>query len=92
MDLTFTIHKKFNIDLHTERYFFGNLETDNTYYFIDFDARYMVNENKLTLMLSGKNLFNTDAFRNYTLSDIGNSTTEYKLLPRSVLLKMEYRF
>lgn len=92
LDMTFTFNKKLNIDLSTERYYFGNLEKDNTYYFLDFDARYTVKENKLTLMLSGKNLFNTNTFRTFTISDIGNSTIEYRLLPRFVLLKMEYRF
>lgn len=92
LDLNFYVNNKFNMDLQTERYYFGNLQSDNTYYFLDFNARYTIKENKLTLILSGKNLFNTDKFRNFTISDIGNSTTEYRLLPRYVLLKMEYRF
>jgi len=92
LDMTFTFNKKLNIDLSSERYYFGNLEKDKIYYFLDFDARYTVKENKLTLMLSGKNLFNTNTFRTFTISDIGTSTTEYRLLPRFVLLKMEYRF
>ncbi len=92
LDLNFYLNEKFNMDLQTERYFFGNLQSDNTYYFLDFNARYTIKENKLTLMLSGKNLFNTNTFRNFTISDIGNSTTEYRLLPRFILLKLEYRF
>jgi len=92
LDMTFTFNDKLNFDFNSERYYFGNLERDNIYYFLDFDARYTVKENKFTLMLSGKNLFNTETFRNFTISDIGNSTTEYRLLPRFVLLKMEYRF
>lgn len=92
LDMTFTLNDKLNFDFNSERYYFGNLEIDNIYYFLDFDARYTVKENKLTFMLSGKNLFNTNTFRNFTISDIGNSTTEYRLLPRYILLKMEYRF
>ncbi|MCU0351053.1 MAG: TonB-dependent receptor, partial [Flavobacterium sp.] len=92
LDMTFTFNDKLNFDFNSERYYFGNLERDNIYYFLDFDARYTVKENKFTIMLSGKNLFNTETFRNFTISDIGNSTTEYRLLPRFVLLKMEYRF
>lgn len=92
LDLNFYLNEKFNMDLQTERYFFGNLQSVNTYYFLDFNARYTIKENKLTLMLSGKNLFNTNTFRNFTISDIGNSTTEYRLLPRFILLKLEYRF
>lgn len=92
LDVTLTFNEKLNLDLNSERYYFGNLESDNTYYFLDFDARYTVIENKLTFMLSGKNLLNTNTFRNFTISDIGTTTTEYRLLPRFVLLKMEYRF
>ncbi len=92
LDLSFVFNDKFDIQIQSERYYFGNLKTDNTYYFLDFDARYKLIENKLTLGLTGKNLFNTERFRNFSVSDIGTSTTEYRLLLRFVLLKMEYRF
>ncbi len=92
LDLTFVFNKKLDFQLESERYFFGNLMSDNTYYFLDFDAHYKLIENKLTLGITGKNLFNTERFRNFSVSDIGTSTTEYRLLPRFVLLKMEYRF
>lgn len=93
LDFSFVINNKFNIQVQTERYFFGNLENKKSrYYFLDVEARYVVKENKLTFMLSGNNLFNTETFRNYNISDINISQTEYKLIPRYVLLKMEYRF
>ncbi|TXK71947.1 carboxypeptidase-like regulatory domain-containing protein [Mesonia sp. HuA40] len=92
LDLSFVFNKKFDVQVQSERYYFGNLQTDNTYYFLDFDARYKLIENKLTLGITGKNLFNTERFRNFSVSDIGTSTTEYRLLPRFVLLKLEYRF
>jgi hypothetical protein len=92
LDLSFIFNKNLDFQLQSERYFFGNLQTDNTYYFLDFDARYKLIENKLTLGLTSKNLFNTKRFRNFSVSDIGTSTTEYRLLPRFVLLKLEYRF
>lgn len=92
LDLSFVLNKKLDFQLQSERYYFGNLESDNTYYFLDFDARYKLIDNKLTLGLTGKNLFNTERFRNFSVSDIGTSTTEYRLLPRFVLLKLEYRF
>jgi hypothetical protein len=92
LDLSFMLNKKLDIQVQTERFYFGNLQTDNTYYFLDFDARYKLIENKLTIGLSGKNLFNTARFKTFSISDIGSSTTEYRLLPRFVLLKLEYRF
>lgn len=92
LDLSFVFSNKFDVQIQSECYYFGNLQTDNTYYFLDFDARYKLIENKLTIGLTGKNLFNTERFRNFSISDIGTSTTEYRLLPIFVLLKMEYRF
>ncbi len=93
LDLSFVFNEKFNLQFQTERYFFGNLDkNNNTYYFLDFDARYTIKKNKLTLALTGKNLFNTEKFRTFSISDISTSTTEFRLLERFVLLKMEYRF
>ncbi len=92
LDLSFLLNKKFDFQIQTERYYFGNLQSDNTYYFLDFETRYKLIKDKLNLGLSGKNLFNTKTFRNFSISDIGSSTIEYRLLPKFVLLKLEYRF
>ncbi|SMC35676.1 carboxypeptidase-like regulatory domain-containing protein [Cellulophaga tyrosinoxydans] len=92
LDLSFLFDKKLDIQLQSERYYFGNLTTDNTYYFLDFDARYKMPEQNVTITLTGKNLFNTETFRQVSISDIGSATTEFRLLPRFVLLKLEYRF
>ncbi|MGQ2107386.1 carboxypeptidase regulatory-like domain-containing protein [Ornithobacterium rhinotracheale] len=93
LDLTFRISDKFNIQSQAERYYFGNLEKDNnTYYFVDLDAKYIIKQNKLILSLSGNNLFNTKTFRDYQISDISISKTEYNIIPRYILVKMEYRF
>ncbi|MCF6347621.1 MAG: carboxypeptidase-like regulatory domain-containing protein [Flavobacteriaceae bacterium] len=93
LDLSFDFNSKFNVQLQTERYFFGNTgRENNTYYFADLEARYKLKKNKLTFSLSGKNLFNTETFKTYSISDISTSTTEYRLLPRYLLLKMVYRF
>jgi hypothetical protein len=92
VDLSFVFNKSIDLQIQTERYFFGNLQRENTYYFLDFEARYKLIDNKLTLGITGKNLFNTKRFKSFSISDIGSSTTEYRLLPRFVLLKLEYRF
>lgn len=93
VDVSFMFNEKFNFQVQTERYFFGNLKNENnTYYFIDLEARYVIKENKLTFFLSGNNLYNTAKFINYSISDINISQTEYTLMPRYILLKMEYRF
>lgn len=93
LDLSLRFNDKFNIQIQSERYLFGNLDKAySKYYFLDLESRYIVKENKLTFFLSGKNLFNTEIFRNYSISDINTSQTEYKLMPKYVILKMEYRF
>lgn len=60
--------------------------------FLNLDTRYKLLDNKLSLGLTGKNLLNTERFRNPPVSDIGTVTTEYRLLQRFVLLKWEYKF
>jgi hypothetical protein len=93
LDLIFDINANLSFQIQNERYFFGNIGSENnTYYFSDIEARYNLKENKLSFSLSGKNLFNTDAFRTFSISDINTSTTEYRLLERYVLLKLEYSF
>lgn len=93
LDLSFIFSNKFKVQLQSERYFFGNLDKkNNQYYFLDAEAHYVVKDNKLTFFLSSNNLFNTKTFKNYSISDIDISKTEYRLLPRYVLLKMELRF
>ncbi|MGH2666479.1 MAG: hypothetical protein ACRDEC_11775 [Flavobacterium sp.] len=81
------------MDIQSERYFFGNLDKDNNrYYFLDLESKYTVKDNKLSFSLLGKNLLNTKKFTEYYVSDISVSLTEYKLLSRYVLLKIDYRF
>lgn len=93
LDLSFIFNDKLNVQLQSERYFFGNLDSENNqYYFLDLEARYVFKENKLSFSVSGNNLFNTETFRYYNVSDVNISKTEYRLQRRYVLLKMEYRF
>jgi len=93
LDLTYSLNKKINIQLQTERYYFGNIEpTNNTYYFADFEANYMIKKNKINFSLSAKNLFNTNTYKIYSANDVSTYTATYKLLPRYILVKIEYRF
>ena len=93
LDVSFVFSDKFNLQFKTERYFFGSLDNNsNSYNFLDVEAKYTVKENKLTFSFSGNNLFNTKTFKNYSISDISISKSAYRILPRFLLLKMEYRF
>ncbi len=92
LTLNFMANEHLNFEIESERYLYGNLsKNENEYYFLDFNATYSLNK-KLSFSLHGKNLFNTETFRSFSLSEISISSTEYKLLPRFVLLKATYRF
>lgn len=89
----FEISDKFNIDLENERYYFGALsKNNNTYYFVDLQAKYNLIENKLSISLVGNNLTNTKNFKNYTINDFSTNFTEIRLLERFLMLKMEFKF
>lgn len=93
IDLSFIVSKKANIQLQCERYYFGSeLNNTNVYYFLDLETKYVVKNNKITLFLSGNNLFNTYKFTNFSINDISISRTEFRLQPRYLLVKIEYRF
>jgi len=92
LDLYFKINKKINVQLQGERYYFGNLEkSNNSYYFSDAEIRFDATE-KLTFFITANNLLNTKVFKDYSITDISVSKTEYKLQPRYIMLKLEFRF
>lgn len=92
VDLLYSFNSKLNFKLQTERNFLGNLNKDfNTYYFVDFELRYILKENKLSLSMIGNNLFNTKTYRDFILTDISTINNSYQLQPRFALLKIEYR-
>jgi len=94
LDLSFNLNKNIVAQLQCERYSFTgtSIRKSDSYYFTDFDIKYAIPKNKLSISLSGKNLFNTTTYHNYTVNDIGSVYNEYRLLPRFVLLRAEYSF
>ncbi|ALU75191.1 TonB-dependent receptor [Tenacibaculum finnmarkense] len=92
VDMFFIFNDIFNSKIKLSHYSFGNLKVNNNYTFLDFQSTYTVLKDKLTLNLVAKNLFNKKQFINSNISDIGSSTTAYNLLPRTILISLEYRF
>lgn len=93
LNLSFIWNKKVNFQVQSERYYFGNLDNANKeYYFLDFEGKYTLKNNKITFFISANNLFNTKVFKNYTVSDVYITKTEFGLMPRYMLLKLEYKF
>lgn len=92
-DILFSFSKKINADFQVERYYFGNLSNQNSkYYFLDIKANYKLNGNKAVFSLSANNLLDTKVFRQSYISDVFVSKTEYRILPRYILVKLDYRF
>lgn len=92
LNLTFRFSKELYATLHSERYYFGNLtQNKKDFYFSDLNIDYKVNE-KLRLSFILNNIFNTDTFVSYSLTDISVSETSYRLIPQYALLKAEWRF
>lgn len=92
VNLNFRFSKELYATLHSERYYFGNLsQNKKDFYFSDLNIDYKVNE-KLRLSFVLNNIFNTNTFVSYSLSDISVSETSYRLISRYALLKAEWRF
>ncbi|RZS93877.1 carboxypeptidase regulatory-like domain-containing protein [Aquimarina brevivitae] len=93
LDVTLDFSKKLKFSLTNERYYFGNLAKDNrVFYFSDFNAQYTIKKNTLTLKFTAQNIWNTDTYANFYIGDTSELRTEYRLLPRYFLLKMDFRF
>jgi len=93
LNLNFMVNDNLNMEIDSERYYYGNLsKNENIYYFLDFNARYNLDKKRLSFSIQGRNLFNTNTFKSYSITDISISSTEYRLLPRYVLLKATYKF
>lgn len=90
LDLEFRANRQWHIKAQGERYYFGR--SSDVYYFVDLETKYDLPQQRWVLYVSGNNLFNTKVFRNYIVSDIGIAHTEYRLQPRLLLVKAEYRF
>ncbi len=92
LDLVYQPVENLNFTLNASRYYFSDLDKNNdTYYFMDFEGKYQIIKNRLSLSLVGKNLFNIRTFRNVNIDDTGIFKTEYQLLPRFFLLKANIR-
>lgn len=92
LDLNYNFNKKINFQLKGEKYYFGNLSSNNqNYFFADFNLLYQMNE-KINFKFQMNNLLNTEYFIDNQISDFYISETKYRLLPRIISLGAEYSF
>lgn len=93
LDLLFMINENFNFQIQTERYLFNNLRANSRpNYFLDFRVEYVLKKNKVIFSISGNNIFNNDTFRDFSISDVFVTETEYRLNPRYILFTVDFRF
>ncbi|NND15910.1 MAG: hypothetical protein HKN89_06255 [Eudoraea sp.] len=92
LDLIWQPNSNINISLKNERYYFGSLMEENSFYFSDLKAKFKLIPNKLTLHFLASNIFNTNTFRNYSINETGFSSSNFRLLPRYFFLQADYRF
>lgn len=92
LDIVYEPLENLILTLNSSQYYFSDLDRDNDmYYFMDFEAKYPLIKNKLSISITGKNLLNTRTFRNVNISDTGIFKAEYQLLPRFLMLKANIR-
>ncbi|MDI3526199.1 MAG: hypothetical protein PWR03_382 [Tenuifilum sp.] len=92
LDIILVLNDNVDLKLKAESFQFDNMNEDPIY-FIDFDLSFKkFLNNRLTFSVRGRNLLNTNSYKTYQISEIGWSTNTYRLLPRFVLLSVNFRF
>lgn len=92
LDLDIAFNNKLNLQLKSEKYSFDNGQFNDSYYFVDIDLTYKILKNKGVLSLIGNNLLNTEQFRNVVITDLSTSINDYRIIPRYLMLKFEFRY
>lgn len=85
------LSEKWDLQTNFEYYNFGKRTENRNYYFLDVISKYQI-DRKLNLSVYARNLFNTQSFTNQSISDISISSTTYRLIPRYIMLAIEYKF
>jgi CarboxypepD_reg-like domain len=93
IDFYFKFSSRFNAKIDNELFYFKQQNAnEQKYYFINAAANYDVIKTRLTVSLIAKNLLNTNEFINSFVSDYSTQINRIRLLPRYVLLEINFRF
>lgn len=92
LDLDFIFKNNLSLRTQGELYHFENLNVKNNQLFIDAELRYAYPRSKFTFFVSGRNLLNRKEYTEQTNQDISVSVWQYRLVPRIINLKIDYRF
>ncbi|MBQ0116476.1 MAG: carboxypeptidase-like regulatory domain-containing protein [Flavobacterium sp.] len=89
LQINWEIYKSNKLQLITDYYHFGNItNAPKNYVFTDLQYHIKLND-KVQYSTILYNLFNTDKFVNYHLTDLSSSETQYQLLGRYLLLRLD---
>jgi len=92
LDLYLKISKRFELLLKSDLYTFYDLDIEDRHYlFVDFKVKYDMLPKKVALSFSGLNMMDYHYFSSYSVSPIVQSSKKNEILPRFLLLKIEYR-
>ncbi|CAM4111057.1 carboxypeptidase regulatory-like domain-containing protein [Gillisia hiemivivida] len=93
VDINLDFSENFKVFIENERYYFGNLsDNKKSYYFTALDGRYYFMDNKLSFFVKVNNLFNTENFNIFSLTDTTEFDSSTKLIPRYTMFGVSYRF
>jgi hypothetical protein len=92
-DFYLRFNDRFNAKIENEIFYFKQqTSTIQKYYFINSSANYDVIKTKLMISLAAKNLVNTNEFINSFVTDYSTQINKIQLLPRYILLEVNFRF
>ncbi|MFW5803845.1 MAG: TonB-dependent receptor [bacterium] len=93
LDLYFIFSRSLWAKLNLERYQFGNIQShSNPWIFVDVSVSYDYLPNKLSFSLKGNNLLNNKEFGRYSINEISEIATIYRIVPRNIMFSTELRF
>ena len=93
IDLYFTVSPRLKMKYNIEHFYVkqGTL-SPRSYYFINSSLDYDIIRSRLSCSLTGRNLFNNKELINANISDVSTNISTVRLIPRFVLLEINFRF
>jgi hypothetical protein len=93
LDFYLKLSDKLTGKLENEMFRFKQSEAPPQYYgFVNSSLSYEAVRSRVYLTLTGRNLLNTKAFVNSSISDLSTRINRVQLLPRYILLEVNFRF
>ena len=91
-DLNFKFNSKIMLNIINDRYYFyASNNAINDFIFTDCNLNYFINKS-VHIEIKCKNIFNVNQIQTTNTNDISSYYTNYSILPRIILLQIEYRF